>query len=79
MPQVRFTWSAQLVDVRRQACPHAKWNPRQRAWTMTERDAQIFLAAGHARLDFVRESGEVAIDGERWMIGFARGAPYRRP
>jgi hypothetical protein len=78
MPRVRFTWSAQLVDVRRQACPHAKWNPQQRAWTMTDGDAEVFLAAGHARLDLVRETGEIAIDGERWIIGFAQGAPYRR-
>ena len=78
MPQVRFAWSAQLVDVRRQACPRAKWNARQRARTMTDADAEIFLAAGHSRLDMTRESSEVAIDGERWIIGFFEGAPCRR-
>ncbi len=78
MPQVRFAWSAQLVDVRRQACPRAKWNAQQRAWTMTDADAKTFLAAGHSRLDMVRESSEVAIDGERWIIGFFQGAPCRR-
>jgi hypothetical protein len=45
---------------------------------MTDGDAEMFLAAGHARLDLVRETGEIAIDGERWIIGFAQGAPYRR-
>ena len=73
MPQVRFAWSAQLVDVRRQACPRARWNAQQRAWTMTDADAKTFLAAGHSRLDMVRESSEVAIDGERWIIGFYPG------
>ena len=29
------------------------------------------------RLDFVRSSAEIAIDGERWGVGFIQGAPRR--
>jgi hypothetical protein len=57
--------SPQLVDVRRQACPRARWNAQQRAWTMTDADGEAFLAAGHAQLTHTRTNFEIAIDGER--------------
>jgi hypothetical protein len=78
MAEVRFAWSPQLVDVRRQACPRARWNAQQRAWTMTDADGEAFLAAGHAQLTYTRTNFEIAIDGERWVIGFVQGAPFRR-
>jgi hypothetical protein len=78
MRQIRFAWNVQLVDIRRSACPRAKWNPQQRVWAMTDEDAQRFLAASHRRLSLGRESTEIILDGERWVIGFAAGAPYRR-
>ena len=78
MPFVRFAWSPQLVAVRREACPRARWLARERAWSMSADEAATFLAAAHARLDFVRSHTEIAIDDARWVIGFARDAPYRR-
>ena len=75
MPIVRFTWNPQLVDVRREACPQARWNKAARAWTMNEAEAQAFLSASHSRLDVVRLQGEIVIDETRWIIGFVHGAP----
>jgi hypothetical protein len=77
MPVVRFHWDAQLVSVRREVCPRAKWDKAARAWTMTADEAAAFLAAGHARLSFARDTGQIAIDGEQWLIGFVQGAPSR--
>ena len=44
---------------------------------MSAADAEAFLAASHARLDFARRHGEIDIDGERWIVGFVQGAPYK--
>src|SRR5690348_4727804 len=77
MRVVRFAWSPTLVDVRRRVCPHAQWNARKRTWTMSEQEAEAFLAASHASLDFCRSHTEISIDGVRWTIGFAQGAPCR--
>ncbi|MGE4043331.1 MAG: hypothetical protein AB7F35_00655 [Acetobacteraceae bacterium] len=77
MPIVRFTWNPQLVDVRREACPRARWNKAARAWTMSEAEAHAFLAASHNRLSIVRLQAEIVIDETRWVIGFVRGAPMR--
>jgi hypothetical protein len=77
MPVVRFNWDAQLVSVRREVCPRARWDKIARAWTMTVDEAATFLAAGHARLEYARDSGQIVIDGERWLIGFVRGAPSK--
>jgi hypothetical protein len=44
---------------------------------MTVDEAATFLAAGHARLEYARDSGQIVIDGERWLIGFVRGAPSK--
>lgn len=75
MPMVRFAWCQILVDVRREACPQARWNKAAREWLMTEAEAEAFIAAGHQRLDFARMRGEIAIDGKTWILGFAQGAP----
>jgi hypothetical protein len=77
MPVIRFAWSPQLVDVRREAYPRARWNKSARAWSMTDGDAQIFIQAAHARLEFCKSQGEIAVDDDRWLIGCVRGAPSR--
>jgi hypothetical protein len=79
MPTVRFTWDALLVEIRRQACPQAKWDKATRSWVMTSQDATGFIAAAHDRLCFARVSGTVAVDAETWQIGFIQGAPCRVP
>jgi hypothetical protein len=78
MPMVRFAWSPLLVDLRRETCPRARWLARERAWSMTLEEAEAFLAAAHRLLDFARRHAEIAIDEARWVVGFARDAPYRR-
>ena len=78
MPRVRFAWSPQLVAVRRETCPRARWLARERAWSMSADEAATFLAAAHARLDFVRSQSELVIDEVHWVVGFVRDAPYRR-
>jgi hypothetical protein len=77
MPTVRFAWCPQLVAVRRESCPHARWDAARRVWTMTDREAEAFLAASHARLHFMRASAEIAIDDEGWVVGFVQGGPRR--
>lgn len=78
MPAVRFRWDAQLVSVRRQMCPHAKWDKMTRAWIMNAEDADRFLQAAHTHLELVRASGQIAIDAAQWTIGFVQDAPFRR-
>jgi hypothetical protein len=78
MPSVRFPFDAQLVSVRREVCPHARWDKVRRVWTMTPVEAQTFLAAGHARLDYCRMTAKIAVDEELWLIGFIEGAPKRQ-
>ena len=77
MPVVRFAWNPQLVDVRREACPRARWNSQTRAWTMTATEAEAFVAAGHHRLEYYRMASEIVIDGETWLVGFVQGAPRK--
>ena len=45
---------------------------------MSDEEAETFLAAGHKRLDYIRLSAEIAVDQERWVVGFVQGAPFRR-
>lgn len=78
MPTVRFPFDAQLVGVRREVCPGARWDRPRRVWTMSQAEAASFLAAGHARLDYCRSTARIAIDDEVWLIGFAEGAPRRQ-
>jgi hypothetical protein len=78
MPIVRFTWSPDLVSVRREACPQAHWMAAERAWRMSAEEVDAFLAASHKRLDYARLSAEVMVDQECWVIGFIQGAPLRR-
>lgn len=50
----------------------------QRAWEMTAAEAETFIARSHAALDYGRCHTEIAVDGERWLVGFVQGAPCRR-
>jgi hypothetical protein len=77
MPIVRFPWDAQLVDLRREVCPHARWDKAVRAWTMTVRDAEAFLQAAQARMSFARVKCTVAVDDTIWVLGFADRTPYQ--
>ena len=77
MPVVRFQWDAQLMSVRREVCPRARWDKAARSWTMTADEAATFLAAGHTRLEYARDSGQIVDDDERWLIGFVSGAPRK--
>jgi hypothetical protein len=77
MPVVKFPWDAQLVDLRREVCPHAQWDKAKHAWTMTIQDAEAFLQAAQARMSFARVKCTVAVDGTVWVLGFASGTPFR--
>jgi hypothetical protein len=76
MPVVRFPWDAQLVSIRRDVCPQAKWDKATHAWTMTTTDAEAFLQAAQARLYFGRVKCTVTVDETVWVVGFALGTPY---
>jgi hypothetical protein len=78
MPVVRFAWDAQLVRVRREACPQARWDKARRAWTMTAEDVGIFLRAAQDVMHFGRASCMVNVDGVTWVLGFVQGAPYQQ-
>ena len=77
MPLVRFAWNPQLVEVRREACPRARWSSQTRAWTMTAAEVEAFVAAGHVRLEDRRMASEIIVDGDRWLVGFRQGAPRK--
>ena len=79
MPVVRFAWSPMLVDLRREVCPSARWQKRGRHWVMSETDAQAFIRAAQARLDFQRSHAQISVDGTIWVVGFVRGAPCQLP
>ena len=72
---VRFAWSPALVALRREACPRARWEKSARQWIMSDQDAQAFLRAAHARLEFSLSSARIEIDNVVWIVGFAQGAP----
>ena len=78
MPMVKFAWDAQLISIRRDVCPRARWQRALRVWEMTDPDAEIFLQAAQARMYFARVSCTVTVDDTVWVLGFATDAPYRR-
>lgn len=77
MPVVSFPWDAQLVSIRRDVVPHARWDKATRAWLMTQAEARIFFDAAQARMSFARFKCTVTIDGVAWVLGFAQNTPYR--
>ena len=74
---VRFSWDPLLVDLRREVCPRASWQKASRQWIMSDRDAEAFVRAAHSRLDCLRSQAQIRVDDFIWVVGFARGAPYR--
>jgi hypothetical protein len=74
---IRFAWNPVLVEVRREVCPRAQWQKAARQWIMSDTEADMFLRAAQARLDFQRSQAEIHVDDVLWMVGFVRGAPYQ--
>jgi len=54
-----------LVELRREACPRARWIAKQRAWLMTQTEAETFIAACHERLNYERYHAEITVDRRR--------------
>lgn len=77
MSVISFPWDAQLVSIRRETAPRARWDKATRAWSMTAAEATAFLEAAQARLYFARSQCTITIDGIVWMVGFTEGTPYR--
>lgn len=44
---------------------------------MTDADAEAFIRAAQARLDFQRQHTQICINDVTWVVGFVQGAPYR--
>jgi hypothetical protein len=78
MPIVRFAWSPLLVEVRREACPRARWIAGQRAWMMSDAEAETFVTACHRKLTYERSQAEITVDDAGWVLGFVQGAPFTR-
>jgi hypothetical protein len=78
MPVVRFPWDAQLVSIRREAVPRARWDKAGRAWLITAAEADVFLQAVRARMAFARMHCTVTVDRTVWVLGFVENAPYRQ-
>jgi hypothetical protein len=77
MPTVKFQWDAQLISLRRDVCPHARWEKSSRVWVMTDPEAETFLQAAQARMYFARVSCTVTVNDTVWVLGFAKDTPYR--
>ena len=43
---------------------------------MSDVEAQTFVRAAQARLEFQRSQAQIRIDDVSWVFGFVRGAPY---
>ena len=76
MPFIRLAWNPLLVDLRREVCPGARWQKQRRCWMMSDDEAQRFVRAAQARLDFQKSQALLRIDDITWVFGFVRGAPY---
>jgi hypothetical protein len=76
MPTIRFAWNPILVSLRREVCPGARWHRQGRHWLMSDVEAQTFVRAAQARLDFQRSQAQIRLDDVTWVFGFVRGAPY---
>jgi hypothetical protein len=74
---IRFAWNPVLVEVRREVCPRAQWRKADRRWIMSDAEAEMFLHAAQARLDFQRSQAQIHVDEVTWLVGFVRGAPCR--
>jgi hypothetical protein len=77
MPIVKFRWDAQLMSLRREVCPHARWEKATHTWLMTDLDAEIFLQAAQAWMYDARSQCTITVDRAVWVLGFVQGTPYR--
>jgi hypothetical protein len=75
---VKFPWDAQLISLRRDVCPRARWEKTSRVWVMTDPEAETFLQAAQARMSFARVTCTVTVDRTVRVLGFTQGTPYRR-
>jgi hypothetical protein len=75
MPMVKFPWDAQLISLRREVCPRARWEKTSRVWIMTDPEAETFLQAAQARMYFARVTCMVTVNDAVWVLGFAQDAP----
>ena len=78
MVAVRFAWSPALVELRRQVCPNARWQKHSRQWLMQDDEAQSFMRAVQAALEYQKCQTQITADDTVWIVGFVQGAPYRR-
>ena len=78
MAAVRFAWSPALVELRRQVCPNARWQKHSRQWLMQDDEAQSFMRAAQAALEYQKCQTQITVDDTVWIVGFVQGAPYRR-
>ena len=76
MAAVRFAWSPALVELRRQVCPNARWEKHSRQWLMQHDDAQSFMRAAQAVLEYQKWHTQIVVDDTVWIVGFVKGAPY---
>ena len=76
MPSIRFVWNPTLVDLRREVCHGARWQKQGRQWIMSDLEAQGFLRAAQARLEFQKAHAHIRVDEVTWVIGFVRDAPF---
>jgi len=74
---VRFAWSPALVELRRQVCPNARWQKHRRQWLMQDDEAQSFMRAAQAALEYQKWHTQITVDETVWIVGFVQGAPYR--
>jgi hypothetical protein len=74
---VKFPWDAQLIGLRREVCPRARWEKTSRVWIMTDPEAETFLQAAQARMYFARVTCTVTVNDAVWVLGFAQDTPYR--
>jgi hypothetical protein len=74
---VRFAWSPALVELRRQVCPNARWQKHSREWLMQDDEAQSFMRAAQAALEYQKWHTQITVDDTVWIVGFVQGAPYR--
>lgn len=77
MPVVSFPWDAQLISIRRETVPSARWDKASRAWVMTAAEAETFFQTAQNRMYGARFKCTLTIDGIAWVVGFEQGTPYR--
>ena len=65
-----------LYDSARHVKEVATWQKNGRQWIMSNTEAETFVRAAQARLDFGKSHAQIRVDNVTWVVGFVRGAPY---